>query len=255
MNSLRVTLLTTTAAVALSGTAYAADMAVKAPIAPPIPYLAFQGWYIGGNIGVARLDAQATQVWNSEGEGYGNCTVYDTAQSQGACVGGASGLTAGVQGGYDWQNRSFVYGVAADWSWSGLNHTTQNYAQSSLPFFRAKVDWLATFRTRMGLAVEDTLVYVTGGLALADIKSGAGEALDCPSYCYNNSPNKVRAGWVAGFGAEHKFNQNLSFFTEFRYYDFGHVNATSSTPDGTNTYTTEFFHQIFEARTGVNWRF
>ena len=26
----------------------------------------------------------------------------------------------GVQAGYDWQDRYFVYGVAADWTWTNL---------------------------------------------------------------------------------------------------------------------------------------
>jgi hypothetical protein len=38
MNKLRTQLLITTAAIVLSGAAYAADMAIKAPVAAPIPY-------------------------------------------------------------------------------------------------------------------------------------------------------------------------------------------------------------------------
>jgi outer membrane immunogenic protein len=251
-NKLRTQLLTTTAAMVLSGAAYAADMAVKAPIAPPIPYATWQGGYIGGNIGVARLNGDCTQIFTT-GYQHGACSSYYGSASQQVA---ASGLTAGVQAGYDWQNRSFVYGVVADWSGTGLSRTVTVFdTLSSLPFFKAKVDWLASFRTRMGLAVDDTLVYITGGLAVADIKSAAGQLGDCPTYCFDNQVSKVRGGWVAGVGVEHKFTPNLSVFSEFLYYDFGRVSATSLTPDGSYTYTTQFQHEIFHSRMGVNWRF
>jgi hypothetical protein len=135
--------------------------------------------------------------------------------------------------------------VVADWSWTGLSHTdTLITPLSSLPFFKAKVDWLASFRSRMGLAIDDTLVYITGGLALGDIKSSAGELGDCPSYCYNNQVSKVKAGWVAGLGVEHKFAPNLSMFSEFLYYDLAKASHSASSPNGTVTYTTQFYHEV-----------
>jgi outer membrane immunogenic protein len=144
----------------------------------------------------------------------------------------------------------------ADWSWTGLSRSVLGInAISSLPFFKAKVDWLASFRTRSGLAIDDTLVYITGGLALGDIKSSAGQLGDCPNYCFANTVDKVRAGWVAGLGVEHKFTPNLSVFSEFLYYDLRRVSATSSSPNHFTTYTTQFNHEIFASRLGVNWKF
>jgi outer membrane immunogenic protein len=231
-------------------------MSLKAPVAPPVPYLAWQGWYFGGNIGGALLNATASHTFDSEDGSHVACIGGSEGYrwALGSCSTNATGVVGGVQAGYDWQQRSFVYGVAADWTWTNLSHTLFSGA-SSIPFFKAKVDWLASFRTRMGLAVEDTLVYITGGLALGDLKSSIGQILDCPTYCYATPLSKVKAGWVAGFGVEHKFTQNLSFFSEFLYYGFGRASAAGSTPDGTYSYTTEFTHQIFVSRAGVNWRF
>jgi outer membrane immunogenic protein len=229
-------------------------MAIKAPVAAPIPYSTWEGGYIGGNIGVARLNSDCTQTFASSGA-HGACSSYYGMATQ---VLTDTGWTGGVQAGWNWQNRSFVYGVVADWSWTNLSRTATGGGSLgySIPFFQAKVDWLATFRTRSGLAIEDTLVYITGGLALAQVKDSAGQYGGCPTYCFDNAVNKTKAGWVAGVGVEHRFTPNLSFFTEFLYYDLGRgVSATSSTPSGSYTYTTQFTHEIFQSRVGFNWKF
>jgi outer membrane immunogenic protein len=255
MRSLRAQLLATAAVTTLSGSAFAADMGppVKAPLPAPIPYAQFQGWYIGGAIGAARLNVTANQTFGSTG----NCGSEGAAGTTSSCATSATGFTAGVQVGYDWQTRYFVYGAVADWTWTGLKHTTTNHAggagTSSIPFITAKVDWLATFRGRMGLAVDDTLIYMTGGLALADIKSSVGRVGCSSSFdLCSNALSTVQAGWVAGVGAEHKFTQNWSVFTEFLYYDLGHASASSSNGSG---FSTDFFHEIFQGKIGVNYRF
>ena len=254
MKKVRVHLLTTAAVVALSGSAFAADMGppLKAPPPAPIPYTGWQGFYLGGAIGAARLNTTA----NTGGtDPFGPCSGDGLFIA--SCSTGTTGFTAGVQAGYDWQSRYFVYGVVADWTWTNLKHSvTRNFGPSSASTFQAKVDWLATFRGRMGLAVDDTLVYITGGLALGDLKSSASQTVLTESFLtFNDTLNTVRAGWVAGAGVEHKFNQNWSVFSEFLYYDFGRASASSANPTGTATYTTEFTHEIFQGKLGVNYRF
>jgi outer membrane immunogenic protein len=264
MKNLRTYLLTTAAVAALSGSAFAADMGVpmKAPPAPaPIPYTNWQGFYLGGAIGAARLNTTAATSDNRLGESVWPCGDFSTNSI--GCSTGTTGFTAGVQAGYDWQSRYFVYGVVADWTWTGLKHSINRANSSSFANFQAKVDWLATFRGRMGLAVDDTLVYFTGGLALAELKSSASAGFDiCGGACgfggltWNNSLNTVRAGWVAGLGVEHKISQNWSVFTEFLYYDFGRTTVSNGgTNTGSDTYSTEFTHEIFQGKLGVNYRF
>jgi outer membrane immunogenic protein len=260
MKKVRTHLLATAAVVALSGSAFAADMGLpmKAPPPAPIPYAGWQGWYIGGAVGAARLNTTGTLTGGSEsGDSLpGTCSggAFDRT-AIGSCSTGTTGFTAGVQVGYDWQTRYFVYGVVADWTWTGLKHTVRNTVASSLPFFRAQVDWLATFRGRMGLAVDDTLVYFTGGLALGQLRSSMGNGPNVFSSAnFDNALNKVQAGWVAGAGVEHKLTQNWSVFGEFLYYDFGHKSNTVAATAG-NTYTSEFTHEIFQGKVGLNYRF
>jgi outer membrane immunogenic protein len=257
MKKIRTQLLATAAVVTLSGAAYAADMGhpLKAPPPAPIPYVGWQGFYVGGAIGAARLNTTATDTAITDSAAV--CT--DNFRAIASCSTSATGFTAGAQVGYDWQSRYFVYGVVADWTWTGLKHTVSrsrpNSGNTCLPFMTAKVDWLATFRGRMGLAVDDTLVYVTGGLALGHLKSSVGNQV-CDSFnlCLTGV-STTRAGWVAGAGAEHKLTQNWSVFGEFLYYDFGHASASSTSLNGSNSYATEFTHEIFQGKIGLNYRF
>src|SRR5262249_59593407 len=110
------------------------------------------------------------------------------------------------------------------------------------------------FRGRAGLAVDNTLVYFTGGLALGHLKSSSTKTFACcGGFSDFGSLNTTQVGWVAGLGVEHKFTPNWSGVAEFRFYDLGHKSATAHDAFGTS-YSTEFSHEIFTATVGVNYR-
>jgi len=254
MKKVRTQLLATAAVVALGGNAFAADMAVHKALPPPplpIPYVNWQGFYIGGLVGAARLNETATNFWDGSGRSFPPCSGYNG----GSCATAATGAIAGVEVGYDWQDRYFVYGVAADWTWTGLKHTQTHTSGATVWTHQAKVEWLASFRGRMGLAVDTTMVYFTGGLALGGVKSFAQYTDGDNNAAFDwGHLNKVAVGWVAGLGVEHKFNQNWSVKAEALYYDLGRSTAT-----GTNTthggYSTEFTHEVIVGRVGVAYHF
>jgi outer membrane immunogenic protein len=116
MKKVRAQLLATATVVALGGAAYAADMGVpmKAPAPAPIPYTGWQGWYLGGSIGAARLNVTGNQTFASLSQ-TGPCSNTLDLDLH-SCSTGTTGFTAGVQAGYDWQSRYFVYGLVADWT-------------------------------------------------------------------------------------------------------------------------------------------
>jgi len=241
-------LLATTCMVALTGAAGAADLPLKAAAPVAIPMTNWTGPYIGGHVGVARLNSSCNQAVTNYGY-YGQCTQYYGGASS---VLSDTGLTAGVEIGYDWQDRYFVYGVAADWTWTDLDRSQVAY-HSSPTTFRAKVDWLASFRGRAGLAVDNTLVYITGGVALGHVKGENLVPSDFGPGSYG-SLSKTKVGWVAGLGVEHRFGRNWSAKAEFLYYDLGR--ATGSAPSyGGTTYNTEFHYEVMTARLGLNYRF
>ena len=246
---MRKLLLTTTALVALTGGAFAADLPSKAvaPMPPAIPYATWTGPYIAGIVGVGRMNETATaQSYNAVGP----CGHYN-----GSCSAGATGFVGGVEIGYDWQDRYIVYGVAADWTWTGLKKTQTQASGISIFSHQAKIDWLASFRGRMGLAVDNTLVYVTGGVALGGLKSNASFS-GADGLNNYGALSTTKVGWVAGGGVEHKLNRNWSIKGEALYYDLGRATATgpSSPGNGNGSYSSAFQHEVIVGRMGLAYR-
>jgi outer membrane immunogenic protein len=239
-------LLATTCVAALSGGAMAADLPMKAaPPAYQVPVSSWTGPYVGAHVGVARMNAECAPGAN------GNYGYYSCGYGSNSLANRDTGVAAGIHAGYDWQDGSFVYGVVADWTWTDLsrNQVVGSYT------FKAKVDWLASFRGRMGLAIDRTLVYVTGGLALGAV-SGDGNYIEGG---YQYSPlDKTAVGWVAGVGVEHKLASmpRWSVNSEFLYYDLGrHTGSTYCQDCSSYTYQNEYNFEVFEARIGLNYRF
>ena len=90
-------------------------------------------------------------------------------------------------------------------------------AQTSAPHAcGADMGSFGTFRGRLGYALGSTAVwlpYVTGGLALAGIKSW--------DAFWPASSSDLRAGWTIGGGIETILTTNLTFKLEYLYADFG----------------------------------
>jgi outer membrane immunogenic protein len=91
--------------------------------------------------------------------------------------------------------------------------------------------WFGTFRGRLGvLPSENLLLFVTGGLAYAEIKSTAAISAIAMTpggtfaAAMSSTANNDRAGWTGGFGAEWMFAKNWSAKLEYLYMDYGHIN-------------------------------
>lgn len=127
--------------------------------------------------------------------------------------------------GYDKQIDYFVYGIVADIA------AYTNDEKDTAPNYREMVsslNWMGTVRARAGLATGESLFYVTGGVAFADINS---------AYNYLPAPDNdsfdmsgTRVGWVAGLGVEHKVSERGSIKLEALYTGF--AKESSGNPDG-----------------------
>ena len=94
--------------------------------------------------------------------------------------GSSSGVIGGGQIGYNWQVKQFVLGVEADLVGTDLKGSSASATRSfGPPLILATVtqtvtvdfghiDWMASFRGRLGFAVDRALFYVTGGAAVAE---------------------------------------------------------------------------------------
>ena len=122
-----------------------------------------------------------------------------------------SGIAAGLQGGYNWQNDRFVYGLEADYTASDFlsRSVADSYRQT----------WSLTGRGRAGYAFASNLMgYGTAGMASAatEYKSSSGQ----------HSP--INFGWVAGLGAELMVDPRFTLRGELLHYEFGHENYPGS---------------------------
>ena len=191
--------------------AMAADMAVKAR--PAVPYnpcgaAHFTGFYADGNVGAVAYTASRNDL-----DGF----LIDTNTYTSDKIGG----TAGVQAGYDWQSCNKVFGVVADWNGASSRTNTRDEPNDRFEpgqGYQSKLHWFSTIRARAGLAVNDTLFYVTGGVAAAKINSTITEGnLVNPQVA---TFDKTRWGFVGGAGAEFALWNNWSVNTEVLYMQF-----------------------------------
>lgn len=173
---------------ATASSALAADIVYEEP-APYTPPAAVAYDWTGVYIGV-----QGGYVWTDlDFPGGGNENF--------------NGGTLGAHVGANWQHDSVVFGVEAD-----INYiwNENDYLLGGVPV-EIGTDWAGSIRARLGFALDRTLIYGTGGLAIAR--------------GYINSPigdeSETFTGWTVGAGVEHAFTDNWTARVEYRYSDYG----------------------------------
>lgn len=188
------------AVLSVAGAANAADlarrqMAVKAPVYAPAVYN-WTGFYVGINGG----GAWGRSNWSNPLASTGDFNV------SGALLGGTAG--------YNWQAGPMVYGVEGDIDWSSVKGSTNIPACGGVACETSN-HWLGTARGRVGYAFDRVLPYITGGLAVGDIKAAQGPA----------SVSQTKAGWTAGAGLEAAITGPLTAKIEYLYADLGKINC------------------------------
>jgi len=198
---MRKLLLATTILAFGAAGASAADLAgrpyAKAPVAAPV--YSWTGFYIGGQVGGASLSPSFKDY-------------DDFFDNQGLNPDRKFSLTGGVYGGYNWQFNSLVVGVDAQWSWYGNSSVTSfpfgTVGDNSNFFLTTKVRDAGSVKARVGLALQDTLVYVAAGPAWANSTLSAGAPQDGDFSGFNVSESTYRSGIAVAAGAEHMFTPN-----------------------------------------------
>ncbi len=202
-----------------AATAQAADlprreMPVKAPAAYVEPPFTWTGFYLGLNGGGA---------FGRSTFGGAVPTAFDTS---GGLVGGTIG--------YNWQAGQIVFGLEGDADWANIRGSA---ACGGFTVCSTRSDFLATARGRLGYAFGRFLPYVTGGLAVGNIRS---------SVAGFGTTDVTNAGWTVGAGVEAAFARNWSAKLEYLYVDLGRGGAIA----GTTPRLTENV-----VRAGVNYHF
>jgi outer membrane immunogenic protein len=218
------------AAAAMSG-AQAADMPIKAPRYVE-PAAGWAGWYIGAHAGAAWQQTSAN--------------VTDTYDLPFGSTFSKTGFIGGGQIGYNWQHGNFVFGIEGDISGlSGKNSLNSPSFPGSEYGFSSQIRWLSTVRSRFGLAVGDTMAYVTAGVAFGGVRNST--TIDGETY----SSSKTKTGWTVGGGVEHMLNRNWTIGLEGLFVDLGRTSVSCSECSK----TTRFSNQAVIGRVKLNYKF
>lgn len=197
-------LLWTAAIVALgTGTALGADMPLRMYTKAPAP-IAIYNW-TGLYIGIEGGGSWGSSKHVDQFTGLDDAPWFDV---NGGLVGGTAG--------FNWQTGGFVVGVEGDWSWADQKGSSPDTGPAGEPNLTSFTNekWLATARGRLGYAVNNVLIYATGGYAAAGVDVGIKETA---TGVVDDQTSQTRSGWTAGGGIEWGFAPNWSAKVEYLY--------------------------------------
>jgi opacity protein-like surface antigen len=271
-----------------AGSANAADYA--APASTPQPQYNWSGFYVGLNAG-AVLGSYKLNSSTSPNTYLPNPADSAAINAAGALRTKPTGFIGGTQAGYNWQSGHFVAGIEADFDFLHLrgtassgavpysvgpgvsvSHIVGNIALSSeISQFvitdYANADWLATIRPRLGYARDNWLFYVTGGLALTQLRDDFLYTDGVPNFALGFEQGAringaLKAGSVVGLGVEAGLTSNLSFKAEYLHVNFGNTGAPQTfnnlavfTPGRTQNIADSGSLSADMFRLGLNYRF
>jgi outer membrane immunogenic protein len=212
--------------------ASAADMPVKAPPLAPVVAYNWTGCYVGANAGYGWQDnSNASLVIPGDA---GSQAFYVPTVISGALPGSIgynqTGYVGGGQVGCNYQVRSFVFGIEADYDGAHINGSGSAFTNVPPAFtpgsFAAgsTLNWLATVRGRIGVTPSDRwMIYATGGLAYGATNHTYSLAFANPPFNDGSALNTTdtKAGYAVGAGVEWAFYQNWSVKAEYLYYNLG----------------------------------
>jgi outer membrane immunogenic protein len=243
--------------------AYAADMGVApAPYRPVVSDVNWSGAYIGANLGYSLARSDTLQTLCAPPTAGGGCLQQERF------IVSPAGFVGGGQVGYNWQfTPTWVFGVEADAQGSGQRDTACVFLCIVNPgngglvnsTIVQTIDWFATLRARAGISQNGWLLYVTGGGAMADIKTDASVNLNglAPGTLAAGTFHDLKSGGVVGAGAEVALSGGWSAKAEYLYMDFGTFQHTVNVPNAGTTLPSVTSSELVDhvIRGGVNYRF
>ena len=260
MRALSVAFATVLAAASMS-TAFAADLPVKAPMAPMVSAYNWSGFYAGinGGYGWGRQTDPDITFGDTSLSGYG---AYVAAGGFPTASLSPKGFLGGLQLGYNWQTSNFVLGLETDIQGAAIKASATQVLAPGLAVVGTstvehKLNWFGTVRGRLGVAQNNWLFYGTGGLIYGGVESSLTQsAPTAPAFFVTDSRSTTRAGWTIGAGTEVGLGKWTAKF-EYLYYDMGRDTVTVQ---GTGVFTGTTYSasqrtagQILRA--GLNYRF
>ena len=191
------------------------------------------GFYIGGNIGYGwgqNTNPSISFVDPAPPVGF---DLYFAAGGNVFPNLKPAGMIGGGQIGYNWQMNQFVLGAVADFQAADI-HASATVAVDppgglvpSLQTLSQRLDFLGTVRGKAGFALNNVMLYGTGGLAYGRVKSSMTfDVTPGVAILFNGTSSEWRTGWAAGVGGEYGVGP-WSFGLEYLHYDLGRSSVTA----------------------------
>jgi outer membrane immunogenic protein len=250
-----------------------------ASVASAAPPYNWTGFYFGGHVGYGwgenKTSVTPGGAWVGDID-WANVNAAATSTLK------PDSILGGAQFGYNHQFNNILVGIEADFSYLALkkSYNSGNIGGIGLDpatgYFSvstdAKTDWLMTLRPRLGFVSDTMLVYVTGGLAIAQTTYSqainflnAATIDDIPHTTLSGGANagtvkSTNVGWAAGAGAELAFSKNWSTKVEYLHADLGSQSFNSSfvepvAPNRTFNVSHSVKTTVDMVRLGLNYRF
>ncbi|WP_246018275.1 outer membrane protein [Pelagibacterium montanilacus] len=237
---IRSTLMASVAVFAIASAAQAADAIMPAPMpVEPAPAMThdWSGFYAGINAGFGSgeaygedLDEASDFFWDGE--------TFDDV----------SGFLGGVQAGANFQTGMFVLGVEGDIQLTTMTQTLVDTSTTPDTDNIVNLDYFGTVRARAGVALDNVMPYLTGGLAY-----GGGYYDDTDASGDDAFDSNTHWGWTIGGGVEVAMDESISFKAEYLYTDLGEASYDYDDNPAPEAIDVGFrFHTV---RAGVNFHF
>jgi outer membrane immunogenic protein len=244
-------------AIGVCGHAYAADMPVKAPPAPPPLAFSWTGFYAGLNAGYGWGETRQTYTGDVAGtpQGAGNIVLNllqnittfpaSSANNPLSLRDRSSGFAGGGQLGFNKQfDPKWVAGIETDLQFADLKGSSFFAPQppGGVTFSLTENDrlkWFGTTRGRLGyLPTERLMLFGTAGVAygrtsdttaiantsaIGFLVGGGPTTIFCPAsaVCLANAESHTEVGWTAGGGIEYAVTNAVSLKVEYLHVDLG----------------------------------
>jgi outer membrane immunogenic protein len=240
MSRLTIAIATAAAAIALGAiqSASAADLPRKAPPMAVAAPVGWTGWYGGVNIGGGATDGRFTNAPAGCFLTSVTCGLGPAVNLNRTVIGDLDGgfFTGGVQAGYNWQFNQWLLGLEADINAVSRHSGRTDVLAVTPPLVgtittstTANLEWLGTFRGRIGWLYQPSLLlYATGGLAYGGTRSAAAVSFSATADTYAGAISSTRTGWTAGAGAEWLVANGWSVKVEYLYVDLGSTSFTDA---------------------------
>lgn len=204
------------------------------------------GFYIGvqGGYGQGTTDVLEDPANPLAYNGAGNAWSYDT-----------KGTLAGMHVGVDWESYALVMGIETSFGYLAVEGEAPD--PSGLDTIALGGNgYYMDVTGRIGFAPGNTLYYMKGGVAFADLGLEINDTCTagaCSATTIAAADSGMQDGVTGGVGIAYAFSPRLSARLEYAYYDFGSITVTGTS--GGNDYSWKQEVNFHAVTAGVSFMF